>query len=632
MRTTWAVCCLAGCMAFTALAQDPPKPAPPADQDRYEKAHEGVFGAQPDKAAEASRLTQAVAAALPPSATQAIVRKNLIDQAIFGRMERDHVPHAPVASDEEFVRRVYLDATGGLPSPDAVRAFLASRDPKKRDQLIDSLIGTEEFANEWAWYWGDLFRTNDTAGTGSSFHFYTKQWLKVDRPYNDVFADIVTAVAKDHSSVPATGFYSAANYNATRALSPTDPDNYYLSNRLDFIDEVNVDVSRIFLGVNIDCISCHNGAGHLNSINLYLSKRKRSDFHQQAAFFGKMRVVDGWSDRVLNIDVSNAIYDDSGPGYNTADDGPFATEAETRFPRAKKTYEPAFMLTGETPQPGENPRHALGRILPTHIQFARAAVNLVWTKLMVVGFIDTYDGFDLDRLDPKNPPPAPWTIQPTNPELLDALARDFQSNNFSIQHLIKTIMKSSAYQLSTHFEGEWKDAYVPYYARRFARVMSGPEAADAIATATSRPYQFSLLGQPVSRVLELAGPSGVGGRGRSSEGLVVSALLQSFFQSNRQTPATLGNTASSVQAMLMMVSPVVGNRVAAEKGTRVSSLLESGKSNPEILEELFLASLARRPTAGEVKASEFLLAKDRKTGLEDIQWALLNSPEFLLNH
>ena len=126
---------------------------------------------------------------------------------------------------------------------------------------------------------------------------------------------------------------------------------------------------------------------------------------------------------------------------------------------------------------------------------------------MVVGFVEPYDSFDLDRLDPKNPPPAPWTIQPTNPELLDALADDFRANNYSVQHLIKTIMKSSAYQLSTHFDGEWKDAYIPYYARRFARVLTGPEAVDAIAAATNRPYQFNLLGQPVSTVLELAGDS-----------------------------------------------------------------------------------------------------------------------------
>ena len=106
-------------------------------------------------------------------------------------------------------------------------------------------------------------------------------------------------------------------------------------------------------------------------------------------------------------------------------------------------------MTGEKPKPGETPRKALGRILPTHIQFARATVNIVWHKLMVVGLVEPYDGFDLMRLDPKNPPPAPWTIQPNDPELLQALAEDFRDNNFSIQRVIKTIMKSNAYQLST---------------------------------------------------------------------------------------------------------------------------------------------------------------------------------------
>jgi len=141
----------------------------------------------------------------------------------------------------------------------------------------------------------------------------------------------------------------------------------------------------------------------------------------------------------------------------------------TRFPRDGKTYKPAFILTGEEPKPGEDPRKALARILPSHIQFSRAAVNLIWGRLMVAGFVEPYDGFDMARLDPKNPPTKPWTIQPTNPELLDALANDFRANKFSLHHLIKTIMKSNAYQLSTQFPGEWKDDYTPYYARRYAR-------------------------------------------------------------------------------------------------------------------------------------------------------------------
>ena len=630
MRNLFLLSLAAGVFTVSAQSQTPPT-APMQDPDRFEKAHEGVFGQKEDRAAAAVRLTNAVAMkGSPARAQQPIARRNFIDNLVFSRIERDKIPHSPVASDEEFARRVYLDAVGAIPTPVQVRSFVADKDPAKRDKLIDSLIGTDQFADHWSWYWGDLFRANQ-----DFFAFYNRQWLKADRPYNEVFFDIVTAMAKEGHSIPATGFYHGANYDAVRALSPTDPDNYHLVNRLDFLDEVTTDITRVFLGMNTDCISCHNGAGHLNSVNLYLSKKTRADFASQAAFFGKMRLIVGWSDRVLNISDENSIYDNSGSGYNTKEDGPFYTPAENRFPRNGKTYEPSFLLNGEKPKAGENPRWALGRIVPRHIQFSRAAVNLVWGRLMTVGFVDPYDSFDLDRLDPKNPPPAPWTIQPTNPELLEALAQDFQSHNYSIQTLMKTIMKSSAYQLSTQFDGEWKDSYVPYYSRRFARVLTGPEAADAIAAATNRPFQFSLRGETVSKVQQLAVPESVSsarGANGKNEGVMVSAILQAFFQSKRQTPATLGNTASSIQAMLMMVSPAVTNRVTAEPGSRLGTLLSSGKADPEILEELWLASLARHPTAGELGAAKHLLARDRKTGFEDIQWALLNSPEFLVNH
>src|SRR2546422_4767978 len=163
-----------------------------------------------------------------------------------------------------------------------------------------------------------------------------------------------------------------------------------------------------------------------------------------------------------------------------------------------------------------NPRKELARIVPSDIQFSRSAVNLVWGKLMVVGFVEPYDSFDLLRLDPDNPPPAPWTIQPTNPWLLDAMAKDFQKNNYSIHRLFKTIMKSSAYQLSTQFPSEWKESYVPYYARWFVRVLTGPEVADALAQVTEQPYSFTLKGQTVTRVKQTASPVVRGGGGSSA--------------------------------------------------------------------------------------------------------------------
>src|SRR5262245_54665683 len=415
---TAAVLCLTFVVSAQQTQQDQPKQGQPqADQDRIEAAHSELLNAQ-DKAAEASRLTQTVAPALPGTAASSapIPRKNFVDEHIFGRIERDNIPHAALASDEEFLRRVYLDAIGFLPAPDKVRSFVADRDPNKRDKLIDSLIGTEEFADQWAYHYGELFRTRAAA-----FHFWTKQWLEVDRPYNEVFADMMTPSTKNSRGLAtAMTFYDAVGQTADREGILSDRDNYKGLNRLDWIDGMTSDIGRVFLGISIECFSCHNGAGHADSFNMFLGSMKRTDFWQQSAFFGNMRSIGSSDGSGRNFYGEQAQVDDLAPGYNTGDDGNYYTPAEGRFPRDGKTYQPVFLLTGEKPKPGENPRKALGRILPSHIQFARAAVNIVWAKLMVVGLVEPYDGFDLKRLDPKNPPPAPWTIQPNNPELLQA--------------------------------------------------------------------------------------------------------------------------------------------------------------------------------------------------------------------
>jgi hypothetical protein len=613
--------------------QDPQPPAQQLDPDRFEAAHGPLISGK-DKAAEASRLTQTVSPAVANTAFSSapITPKNFVDEHIFGRMERDHVPHAPLAGDEEFLRRAYLDATGDLPPLEKVRSFLADKDPSKRDKLIDSLIGTEAFTDQWAYHYDELMRTRSAA-----FHIWTKQWLKVDRPYNDVFYDMITPVTKDQQGFPtAQTFYDPIGYVSNRCAAWTNADDYKGFVRLDWIDEITSDIGRIFLGINMDCFSCHNGAGHADSFNLFLGSMKRTDFWKQAAFFGKMRNIGSTNNGQASIYYGgSALFDDMAPGYNTGDDGRYFTPALGRFPRDGKTYEPVFFLTGEKPRPGEEPRKALARILPTHPQFARAAVNIVWQKLMVVGLVEPYDGFDLQRLDPKNPPPAPWTIQPANPELLNALAEDFRTNNFSIQHVIKTIMKSNAYQLSTVFPGQWKDAYIPYYARRFARVLTGPEAADIIAEATDTPYSLLQFGKKLTRVKQLNDPfslSGRGGGGEANEGDALYTIMQAYFAQERNLPPDDKNTATPVQAMVLMSSPVVNRRVSAEGTTRVANLLKSGKSDEEMIEELFLASLSRRPGPQEIEVAKRLIAKDRKGGAETVQWSLLQSAEFLVNH
>src|SRR5436189_4376029 len=131
--------------------KDQPQAGQQLDPDRFEAVHDALTSSQ-DKGKEASRLTESVAPSLPDTEASfaPVPRKNFVDEHIFGRIERDHIPHAPLAGDEEFLRRVYLDATGNLPTPDQVRPFLADKDANKRDKLIDSLIGTEAFTDQWA--------------------------------------------------------------------------------------------------------------------------------------------------------------------------------------------------------------------------------------------------------------------------------------------------------------------------------------------------------------------------------------------------------------------------------------------------------------------------------------------------
>src|SRR5262245_40384368 len=162
MRSRWLFIGTLALLSFVVSVSAQQKP-PATTADDFEKAHQGVFGSQPDKAAEASRLT-ATFAGQGSNTSQEIPIKNYIDEYIFGRMQRDKVPHAPLANDYEFVRRAYVDATGLVPTPAQIREFVANKDPNKRDKLIDSLVGSDDFADQWAWFWSDLFQVRNEIG------------------------------------------------------------------------------------------------------------------------------------------------------------------------------------------------------------------------------------------------------------------------------------------------------------------------------------------------------------------------------------------------------------------------------------------------------------------------------------
>jgi hypothetical protein len=587
----------------------------PEAEANVEKAHEALHAPKPKASATADALTRQAANLRPAKPlTTPIPQVNFIDKHIFGRIAKDSIPHSGLATDEEFARRAWLDATGRVPPVDELVAFLSSKDPAKRAKLVDKLVNSEDFVSRWAYYFEDLFRAGNRMGFGSNlFHYWIEEWLRLDRPYSEVVKELLTQGGKSSHSSPGA-LYFARDFVKAKD-DPDTPEAHDLVNRADSIDEFTITYSKVFLGVNVGCISCHDGRAHLEQVNLFLTGKKRSEFFQQAAFYGKTRMIMNWE----NGFQANTEYtvDDVEPGY------PTKAESIVRVPRTGGPGEPRFLLTGEAARPGFEPRDELARILTADIQFARATTNRIWAELMGFGIVEPIDDFDLNRYYPDQPLPKGWTVQPSNPYLLDDLAKDFQKNRFSFKHLVSTIMKSSAYGLSSRFEGEWKPEYAPYYARKFVRLLAPTQLQDAVYTATARPGNFTSRGAKVGMSMELLDPAHA-----TRE---VSEMMRAFGQVSRDEMPKKA-PASSLQAMLMMNSKVVLDRVKAEGDSRVDRLLNSGKDNPTVVTDLYLATLTRKPLEAELKVALAELERDRKRGLENLQWALLNSPEFLFNY
>jgi len=616
--------------AYASAAEGGKPDAPKTDLSAMPaEVHAPLFKQR--KPTEAGAITERVTSAMPKPASQgAVPHRNFIDSHIFGKMQRDGIPHAPLATDQEFIRRITLDLTGRIPNPADVRAFLADRSPTKRDQLINRLINSPAFVDKWAYFLMDTFRANGKMGRGVSlFHVMLKESLAADRPYDDMARSIMSASGKSNLVVAAANPIVREHVEG-KPGEADDADDLRKVHQMDTHDELAILYGKVFLGMNLSCIACHDGKGHLEKVNVYLSTRKRSDFFRQAAFYGNVRYiphVEGKEARMGHFTV-----DDNAPGYDTKGD------SMLRIKRFGGPNAPKFILTDEAPRAGEEPREEMARMLTSDPQFARATVNMFFAKLMGVGIVDPYDEFDLARQDPKNVPEG-WDLQPSHPELLNELAASFRKNNYSVHKLFAAICNSSAYQLSARFPGEWKENYTKYYARKFVRMLGAEELHDSIALATERPGKFGSnprskaaaqaiangdeveVVQPVGMAMQVSLPRNSG---------EMKSFMQAFGQANRGTPARPSQP-SPLQPIMLMRSPVVTDRVLAAKDSRVQRLLDSYKDNGRVAEELFVATLSREPSSDEKALALRVMEKDRVEGAQNIQWALLNLAEFLYN-
>ena len=573
----------------------------------------------PGNRAELDEVTSRVTAGLSGSAEfRPVPRNNYIDDFIFDKLQQDQIPHAPLSSDAEFLRRIHLDLTGRLPEVSRVRSFLKDRDPDKRSRLIDELTDATvdpaaekrpsfPYLDRWTYFLCDLFliTKGEIGAKGRNlFWDYLYTALLLDVPYDQLVTEMLTAKARSNWESAASN-YLARNH--------TDDADGIGINHEDSIEDMAISTTRNFLGVNLECIACHSGARHLEKINLWLSQRKRAEFWRQASFLGGIRIFRGFGiDQEFPVQEDSHRYDLKYPSVK-------------RIQRYPAETTPTFLLTGERAKPGEDLRRAYARMITSHPQFARATVNLIWAEMMGVGIVDPPFEFDLARQDPKNPPPQPWSIQPTHPQLLEALAKDFVKSNYSLRSIIRRIAKSSAYQLSSRFPGKWRPEYAKYFARHNSRRLSAAQLHDGISQATQIFPEIAILGTDlkVNYVMQTRGPYDLEGE--------LKVFLASFGRSNRDE-ADKSLAGSTVQASLLLNSRLIKEKVQADKG-RLKALLkqEPLRSNEAIVEELFLATLGRFPQEKEKQLGITQIERYRESGAEDLLWSLLNTKEFLFN-
>lgn len=551
------------------------------------------------------------------AAAQAVASNNFIDDFIFNKMSSAGIAPAPLTTDQEFFRRIHLDLTGRIPTPEKVEAFLADSSAGKRATVISSLMNTDAFVDNWTQYLANKFEV--TSGyyaeipldARNLFHWWLRESVKADKPYNQMATELITGTGFSNRNGPLNFL--------VRGWQDGDPIQ-------DTWDTLTDRVTTRFLGIKTECISCHDGRRHLEQINLYLTARKRQEFWRMSAFFSRMSLQRIGTD-IFNQGIIWNLADRSTGGYYTFVN---ANNPGPRPSRRGGVWEPMYLLTGETPSTGDW-RKEFARILTADRQFARAAVNYLWAHFFRRGIVDPADAWDMDRIDPKNPPPGNWPMQSSHPELLEALTDKFIESGYRLRPMIKLMVESNAYQLSSRYEGQWKAQYAWYFAKQTPRRLSAEEVYDAliIATQTEVPMYIHGFTEPILYAGQLPDPTEP--RGDSN----IRNFLTQFGRGDWWT-IPRKTSPSLLQVLYLMNDYMNVGRTfttgAQGSNTRLARLAQSPIREDEVVKQIYLATLNRYPTRQEQDTIDKLRKGTREQWLSDVQWALLNKLDFIFNY
>jgi len=533
--------------------------------------------------------------------------RNFIDIHILNTLKRDKVVPARRSSDSEFLRRVSIDIAGRIPTADEARAFLADTSADKRDRAIDRLLASDEFNDRWTVWFGDLVQNVTVAnaigeGVGTAGAVAYSKWIRqafVDRkPYDAMVRELLVGSGNPGAVGPAN--YA---YRLRQANGPVQ----------DTFDNAATQSGAQFLGMQLNCISCHNGAGHLELVNTTLSHLQRRQLWEMAAFFSKT----SFRGIISEPNILPTEYRLNTTIGNKSARQPREGESDIVSPR---------YLTGGAPGDGEPWRAAYARYLTADRQFARTAVNRIWKELFGLGIVEPVDGFDLERIEEKA----------THPKLLEDLTDAFIAGGYDLRALIRLMAQSNTYQLSSRYEtAAWKETLTPYFARHYPRRMMAEALFDSINQATNT--TFDVCG--VSSII-CSSPEAIHYKKAMAlpdtyflffTGRNYWQFLADFGQGDRDISER--TTAPSLaQSIAMMNDMIVLRGVRRTGATRVAAILNETRDPNAITEKLYLATLSRYPTDGErALATQYLRGGAVEDRAEDLQYVLLNKIEFLFN-
>ncbi len=557
-----------------------------------------------------------------------VAQVNFIDREVQAKLKRLNIVPSELSTDHEFLRRVTLDTIGCLPTPDEVRAFVADPSADKRAKKIDELLAHPMHAALWATKFCDITGNNTDLlelpvplkpKRSQMWHDWFRKRVADNMAYDEIVHGVLCATSRD-GQTPEDWIAQVKTIDEAAQQGFTSP--YAERKSLDLfwrrqapipIEQWGEKTAAAFLGIRLECAQCHKHP---------VDRWTQAEYRAYANLFAQVNFgVSPEAKKVIDEENAARKVNPKAPNprglvaVREVFNGP-VNKGLLRHPDTDASLTPKALGGPEIKlEAGVDPRVALFEWMrsPDNPFFARSFVNRVWGHYHGIGIVNPIDDFAQ-----ANPP--------SNPALLDALARDFIEKKYDIRHIERTILNSRTYQLS-HKPNATNALDTNNFSRSFVRPMMAEIVVDTLNSALGVGEKFGPEAPPDCRAIEL-------GASRLQNPSVMH-VLRVFGRPPRTAACDCERAMDPAlpQKLYTMTDPILLAKFKAPEG-RLQKLLKTDKTDDELLDELFLSTLTRLPSDAERKhfAEYRKDQKDRAAAFTDTLWALINTREFILNH